>query len=181
MIHIQGGPFRVVYADPPWRWGDGRPKPRSLDIDRHYPTMPLEDICSIKIPVEKNAVLFLWATAPKLEEAFFVVKAWGFKYKAMIVWDKGVDGRSTYGNYCAVNHELLLVCTRGSCTPDCKVLFDSVQSCARSRHSEKPAFFRMMIDKLYPHGKRIELFVRGSLPEGWQGFGNEFVSAKEAA
>jgi N6-adenosine-specific RNA methylase IME4 len=48
----------------------------------HYNTMSLEDIkdLSVKELAEDNAVLFMWATAPLLEEAFEVVNAWGFKY-----------------------------------------------------------------------------------------------------
>jgi hypothetical protein len=44
-----------------------------------------------------------------------VIEAWGFTYKTSFVWDKV---RHNYGHYNSVRHELLLVCTRGSCTPD---------------------------------------------------------------
>jgi hypothetical protein len=30
-----------------------------------------------------------------------------------------------------------------------------------------------IIDKLYPHGRRIELFCRGTAPPGWAALGNE--------
>jgi N6-adenosine-specific RNA methylase IME4 len=90
-----------------------------------------------------------------LEEAFKVIHAWKFTYKGSFVWDKE---KHNYGHYNSVRHEFLLVCTRGSCIPDTHRLFDSVQSIERSdKHSEKPAFFRKMIDELYPYGNRIEL------------------------
>ena len=79
--------YRVVYADPPWQYGD-----KLVDgygaAEHHYETMSLEDICNLKIQTEDNAVLFLWATSPLLEDAFKVIKAWGFKYKSSFVWDK---------------------------------------------------------------------------------------------
>jgi N6-adenosine-specific RNA methylase IME4 len=117
-----------------------------------------------------DAVLFLWVTSPLLEECFPVIKAWGFKYKTSFVWDKI---RHNYGHYNSVRHELLLVCTRGSCTPDVQKLFDSVQSIERTdKHSEKPEEFRTIIETLYPHGKRIELFAR-TVSNGWDTWGNE--------
>lgn len=134
--------------------------------------MSIQELCELPIKKlsEANAVLFLWATSPFLEDAFKVVNAWGFKYKTSFVWDK--VGHN-YGHYNSVRHELLLVCTRGSCTPDKAKLFDSVQSIPKSRkHSEKPEQFRKIIDTLYTHGKKIELFARGNF-DGWEVWGNE--------
>ena len=135
---------------------------------KHYPTMPLQDICDIPVPSEDNAVLFLWVTSPLLEDSFKVIKAWGFKYKTSFVWDKILH---VMGHYNSVRHEFLLVCTKGSCTPDVQKLFDSVVSIERTEHSVKPKEFRDMIDFLYPIGERLEMFARES-SEGWDVWGN---------
>lgn len=170
------GKFRIIYADPPWSYGDSRETlSGTTGAAHHYPTMKTSDIC--KLPIKdlacENSVLFMWATAPLLEDALEVLKAWGFQYKAQFVWDKV---KHNYGHYNSVRHELLFVCTRGSCTPDQHKLFDSVQEIERTeKHSEKPEEFRGIIDTLYPHGPRIELFRRGDAPEGWQTWGNEAV------
>ena len=120
--------------------------------------------------LDENAVLFLWTTSPLLEEAFAVIRAWGFKYKASFVWDKI---KHNMGHYNSVRHEFLLIATRGSCTPDVSKLFDSVVSVERSaKHSEKPEIFREMIDTLYTSGRKIELFARKSVP-GWDVWGNQ--------
>ena len=123
----------------------------------------------IKDIADENAVLFLWATSPILEDAFRVINMWGFKYKASFVWDK--IGHNM-GHYNSVRHEFLLICTKGSCQPDNQKLFDSVQSIKRTKHSEKPEEFRKIIDTLYPYGKRIELFGRKRV-ENWGVYGNE--------
>lgn len=164
------GKYRVIYADPPWDYGDKLTEnygPASL----HYPEMSLSDICLL--PVKElsldNAVLFLWATSPMLPEALQVVTAWGFKYKASFVWDKV---KHNMGHYNSVRHEFLLICTKGSCLPDVPELIDSVVSIERTDHSRKPEEFRNIIDKLYPHGPRIELFAR-TKHEGWYSYGNE--------
>ena len=124
----------------------------------------------IKELLEENAVLFLWVTSPMLEDAFKVINSWGFKYKSSFVWDKV---KKNFGYYNAVCHELLLVCVRGNCTPDNPKLLDSVITIEHTgRHSEKPEYFRQMIDELYPVGNRIELFARKKAP-GWEAWGNE--------
>jgi len=119
-----------------------------------------------------DSVLFLWATCPLLEDALELCKAWGFSYKANFVWDKV---KHNMGHYNSVRHELLLICTRGSGTPEVSKLFDSVQVIERQEHSRKPEEFRTIIDTLYPSGPRVELFCRGDQPAGWKAWGNEII------
>lgn len=169
------GKYRVIYADPPWKYGnDGiiGDTDHYGHVGRHYPSMTIQELCELPIKgmAEDDAVLFLWVTSPLLEDAFPLIRAWGFKYKTSFVWDK--VGHN-FGHYNSVRHELLLVCTRGSCTPDNLRLFDSVQSIEKSdKHSEKPEEFREIIDTLYTHGNKIELFARISA-NGWEAWGNE--------
>jgi N6-adenosine-specific RNA methylase IME4 len=163
--------YRIFYADPPWSYDDTTlvPHRRGLpagDAREHYATMELTEIIALPVEqwAEENAVLFLWVTSPMLEEAFQVVNAWGFKYKASFVWDKI---KHNMGHYNSVRHEMLLICTRGSCQPDQQQLFDSVQSIERSdKHSQKPIDFYDIIETLYTHGRKLEMFAR-SAREGW--------------
>ena len=115
----------------------------------------------------------MWATCPLLEDALELCKAWGFKYKAQFIWDKI---KHNMGHYNSVRHELLLICTKGSCTPDNVKLFDSVQSIERTEHSRKPEEFRQIIDTLYVHGSKIELFARGKAVDNWEVWGNESLT-----
>ena len=69
---------------------------------------------------------------------------------------------------------LLLICTRRSCRPDVHTLIDNVVAVEKSAvHSQKPERYREIIDLLYPHGPRIELFARGQVQEPWVTWGNE--------
>ena len=170
-LALPDGKYRVIYADPPWQYGNTMPD-YFTDQSDYYPLMALADICALPVKemAADNAVLFLWVTSPILEEAFQVVKAWGFEYKTSFVWDKV---KHCMGHYNSVRHELLLVCVRGSCQPDEKTLFDSVVTEERpARHSQKPEVFRKFIDTLYPIGPRIELFAR-TAAKGWDVWGNE--------
>ena len=162
--------FRVIYADPPWKYGDQLTEDYG-PAKFHYPSMTITELCALPIKsiVEPDAVLFLWVTSPLLFECAPIIEAWGFKYKTSFVWDKV---KHNMGHYNSVRHEFLLICTRGSCTPDVVKLFDSVQSIERTKHSAKPAEFREIIETLYPHGKRLELFARES-NKGWEVYGNQ--------
>lgn len=162
--------YRVIYADPPWKYGDQLTEDYGA-VKFHYPAMTIAELCAMPIRdvCEPDAVLFLWVTSPLLEECFPIINAWGFKYKTSFVWDKV---KHNMGHYNSVRHELLLICTRGSCTPDTKKLNDSVQSIERTTHSTKPEKFREIIEELYPHGKRLELFARKQT-EGWTAYGNQ--------
>lgn len=164
------GKYRVIYADPPWSYGNTQPDYHTEQRD-HYPVMPLSDICAIPVRewAEDDAVLFLWVTSPILEESFQVIRAWGFKYKASFVWDKV---HHNMGHYNSVRHEFLLVCVRGSCQPDVRKLFDSVQSIERTEHSKKPAEFYGIIETIYTNGDRLEMFARNPR-EGWKGYGHQ--------
>jgi len=165
--------FRVMYADPAWSYNDKQDTPQLGGASKHYDTMSIAELS--KLPVnkisEKNSILFLWVTSPLLEDAFKVVSSWGFKYKTSFIWDKV---KHNMGHYNSVRHEILLVCTKGSCTPDNKVLYNSVQRIERNNnHSEKPIEFLNIIDNLYSYGNKLEMFCRTIKKEKWYGWGNE--------
>jgi len=169
---IPDNKYTVVYADPPWQYRDKLTEKYGT-AEHHYATMSIQELCdmSVKSKLAQNAVLFLWVTSPLLAECWPVIEAWGFEYKASFIWDKIKDN---YGHYNSVRHELLLICTRGSCLPQTKKQNDSVVSIERTKHSEKPEYFRQLIDKIYPKGKRIELFARKKV-KGWDSYGDDPV------
>ena len=144
------GTYRILYADPPWIYHLNQADGIAED---HYDCLDDKQICeyrpgdgkrTVKELADKNAVLFMWVTAPMLERCFPIIGAWGFEYKTFFVWDKV---KHNVGYYNSVRAELLLICTRGSCTPDTGKLIDSVQTIERSnKHSEKPEEFYSIID-----------------------------------
>jgi site-specific DNA-methyltransferase (adenine-specific) len=167
---IPDGKYNVIYADPPWKYEFG------FDIhgaaDRHYHTMTIQEMCELPISdiTEDNAVLFLWTTSPKLFDAKKVIDSWGFDYKTSFIWDKV---KHVMGHYNSVRHEALLVCVRGSFPKQNNTLHDSVISIERTdEHSEKPEYFRTLIEDMYPKSKKIELFARKQV-DGWDVWGNE--------
>lgn len=167
------GQHRVIYADPPWLYGD-RP-PSGSGAQQHFPGMTIEQLCALPIEAHAtpDAVLFMWTTAPLILEnpgVREVIEAWGFKYKTCQIWDKVLPAG---GFYVAVRHEILLIATRGSCTPDHPVPMPTSVITERQtgEHSSKPESFRQQIEKMY-EGPYLELFGR-TLAPGWTVFGND--------
>lgn len=166
--------YPVIYADPPWRYEFAESETRA--IENQYPTMTLDDIKALPVSglATDDAILFMWATSPKLEEAFEVIRAWGFTYRSSAIWVKNQLGM---GYYFRQQHELLLVATRGSMpAPAPAVRPRSVFTSDRTEHSAKPAEFAQYIESMYPTLPRVELFCR-SPRDGWSVWGNQAVAA----
>ena len=162
--------YSVIYADPPWQYE--RPVSDSRKIENQYPVMSLDEIKAL--PVNKlatdAAILYLWATSPKLEESMQVMNAWGFSYRSCAVWDKEIMGM---GYWFRQQTELLLVGIRGAMpSPEPASRVSSLITSRRGRHSQKPDCVYRMIETMYPDLSRIELFSRQQR-SGWAAFGNQ--------
>lgn len=168
---LPDGKYQVIYADPPWRYDFSLSDSRM--IENQYPTMEVEEICSLSVDTiaADDCVLLMWATNPKLREAFQVLDAWGFEYKTNMVWIKDKIGM---GYYARQQHELLLIATRGNLpVPEPANRPSSIISGDRVEHSKKPEDTYSIIEKMYPERNKIELFAR-SKRVGWDVWGNEF-------
>ena len=159
--------YDIIYADPPWRYDNSG---FYQSAESQYPTMSIDEICNMPISKlsHENTVLFLWATSPLLPEAIQVVEAWGFTYRASMVWVK--DRAPGMGWWVNTKHELLLIASKNTNHPIKKC--DSVIFAGVTRHSKKPEEFYECIESMYPNAKRIELFSRNAR-NGWTAWGNE--------
>lgn len=162
--------YPVIYADPPWRYEHIETESRA--IENQYPTMTLDEIKALDLDAIAldDCVLFMWATSPKLAEAFEVLRAWGFEYRTCAVWDKQKIGM---GYYFRQQHELLLVAVRGQpMTPAPANRPSSVLSFPRGEHSAKPVEVYELIEAMYPELPKLEMFCR-SPRDGWGAWGNQ--------
>lgn len=147
-------------------------------VERHYPTMPLEDIKSL--PVEELAapdcVLFLWATFPMLQEALEVIRAWGFQFKTVaFTWIKLAPKADSIfwgmGYWTRSNAEICLLATKGQPKRQAKNVHQVIISHVEE-HSKKPEEARRRIVALMGDVPRVELFARQAAA-GWDVWGNE--------
>lgn len=163
--------YNVIYADPPWSYTNkntgGSMKSGALN---KYPVMPVGDIMSMRIPSDKNAVLYLWATVPLMPDAFKVMEAWGFKYKTMITWRKIMSLGMGYWYRGTTEH--LLVGIKGKVKSFRMQESNFIQTKV-GKHSQKPIEFRQLIERSTPHMvNKLEMFARNE-SEGWDVFGDQ--------
>jgi N6-adenosine-specific RNA methylase IME4 len=166
------GRYRIFYADPPWRYvpiGENQ----YLAPQDHYLTLSLEQICGIPVSqkAEPDAVLFLWSPTRNLANALTVMRAWGFEYRDEIIWRKDNSIKAPFTIH---QHEPLLIGRRGSIMPVWTP--PSIISAPHGRHSAKPEVVRSIIDRMFPEGRRVELFARTRAP-GWEAWGDEVVAS----
>jgi len=173
--------YNIIYADPPWRYKAWSETGNYKSPERHYPTMKTEDICALPVSsiAAKDSILFMWATFPRLEDAFRVIAAWGFTYKTVaFVWlklNKKSPGFFTgMGNWTRSNAEICLLATRGQPKRINRGVHQIIVSPLEA-HSKKPDITRDKILELVGELPRVELFARQS-PQGWAVWGNEVES-----
>lgn len=176
---VTGGPFGTVLADPPWRFlhRTGKVAPEHRRLAR-YDTLATAQIAAL--PVAELAAprshLYLWVPNALLADGLAVMAAWGFAYKANLVWakrrrDGGPDGRGV-GFYFRNVTELLLFGVRGSLRtlPPGRRQVNLIETCKRE-HSRKPDEQYPIIEACSP-GPYLELFAR-TRRDGWDAWGDE--------
>lgn len=173
---LPAGTFNVILADPPWQYDFAETDNRA--IENQYPTMDVVEIAnlhdsdgaSIQDVIAPDAVLFLWATSPKLREALIVMDGWDFDYVTQAVW---VKDRIGMGYWFRQQHETILIGRRGSFSPpEQELRRSSVIDARRGEHSAKPDAAYGLIETMFPGASRLEVFARQPR-EGWSAFGNQ--------
>ena len=166
-IEKPDGLFDVIAIDPPWNYGtqfdsNGR------RVANPYPEMSKEELKALEIPAKENCVMFLWTTQRFIWDAKELLDAWGFTYRAMIVWDKEKIGM---GDLIRMQCEFCLVGIKGKPVfRDAHDIRDIIRE-PRREHSRKPAAFYDMVDALCA-GRKLDFFSREAR-EGWCCYGND--------
>jgi N6-adenosine-specific RNA methylase IME4 len=133
--------------------------------------MPLAEMKAIELPLADDALLFLWGVNSITPQALELLSAWGFSYLTNFAWCKDKWG---LGQYNRCQHKLLHLGRRGNPQPPPpKRRQSSVIEAKRGRHSEKPACVYTLIEAMYPHASKLELFARGTPRPGWAAWGNQ--------
>lgn len=173
--YIEGG-FGTVVADPPWDYTAGK----ATRIKPPYATMTLAEIGALPVAdlAAQDALLFLWTTSSFTEDAYKIMRAWGFAPKSQIVWVKiGETGKLQIGmgSYVRMAHEICLIGRRGKATGLVRNI-PSVIIAPREEHSRKPDVLLEIAEHLSP-GPRLEMFARRAR-KGWHAWGLEAPATK---
>ncbi len=162
------GPYRVIVVDPPWRYSKRTSDPSHrgagpyTDMDqRVLLEMPIGDMA------HDDSILWLWTTNAFINDAFELIKAWGFAQKTNLTW---VKNRMGTGDWLRGKTEHCLLAVRGK--PTVRLTNETTALIAPAgKHSEKPQEFYEMVDRLCP-GSKIDIFARRER-EGWATYGLE--------
>jgi N6-adenosine-specific RNA methylase IME4 len=181
------GKYRLAYLDPPWRFKNfsmaelakrgekwARRNGRSP-----YPVMTTEDIGKLPVPemMTSHSALVMWATSPKMEDAFWLINHWGYEFKTILfTWVKlnpsGAGWHFGLGYHSRQNAEYVLYASRGQGVKRVNNKVFSLVVYPRGEHSAKPPAVMDRLERLYGDIPRVELFARTTRP-GWDYWGNE--------
>lgn len=172
--------FGTILADPPWRFQNktGKVAPEHRRLSR-YATLTLDEICALPVAriAASTAHLYLWCPNALLPEGLRVMVAWGFTYKANIIWHKirkdgGSDGRGV-GFYFRNVTEVILFGAQGKNARTLAPGRTQVNYLAtrKREHSRKPDEQYRLIESCSP-GPYLELFGRGIRPN-WVTWGDQ--------
>lgn len=169
--------YNIIYADPPWFYDFGKSSSRfvgdkyNLMKNAEIAKLPISKIC------DKNCVLLLWATFPRIQYALDIIKSWGFKYKTCaFCWVKKNKKQNTnfwgMGYYTRSNVEVCLIAVKGKPLERKTHNIHQIIEAPIQEHSKKPDETRDKIVQLFGDLPRIELFARQQVKD-WDYWGNE--------
>jgi len=178
--------FNIILCDPPWHYPSRNRKDFGGAAESHYPTMTLDEMCKMPVPsiVADDAVIFMWATWPRLKDSISLMEAWGFTYRTLgFIWVKVFkNGKFASGMgmgfFTKEGSEPCLLGTKNTHRNSIVAIRHDISSVVvspRSEHSRKPAEVREKIVQLFGDLPRCELFAREKV-DGWKAFGNEVES-----
>lgn len=166
------GPYDIILADPPWKFTSNTKDRPGRNAMGHYDCMKLDDIAALPVRdlVGRDAMLFMWTTAPFAVLSQKVYEEWGFTYVSQLAWPKQ---RAGTGFWVRNQHEIVYVCKRGKFPcPKPAPFPTSLIPGAQRQHSRKPDWLHEQIDTVWPDARKLELFAREGRP-GWTVWGNE--------
>ncbi len=175
------GGYRVILADPPWRFKTYNDDNLSKKPERHYRTMPFAKIAAMPVAAlahPQGAMLALWTTFPMLDRSMRLLELWGFVYKTGGAWTKvSLAGKLGFGTGYIYREavEPWLLARRGAVRKRegraARSQRNAILAPVPPEHSRKPPDMQRALEALYP-GPYCELFSRTDRP-GWQHWGDE--------
>ena len=177
--------YKVIYADPPWRFKNFSEKGEGRNAVSHYDCLTLPDLKKLNIQryADKDCSLFMWVTDPMLDQGLELMKCWGFNFKTVaFYWAKTnkkvnlsklsaeKDFFTGLGYWTRANCEQCIMGTKGNPARKSKdvkrLIIDK-----RREHSRKPEQTYERIEKLVD-GPYLELFSRKTRVK-WDSWGDQ--------
>ena len=167
--------YDLIMADPPWSFANWSEQGEEKNASAHYRCMSIEAINAMPVAdlAKPDCLLWLWATAPMLDQQIDTLRRWGFEFATSGVWCKTtVTGKQAFGTgYILRNaHDPFLIGKRGS--PRTARDVRSAFLAPTRGHTRKPELAFQMAERMMPAARRCELFAWTRRP-GWDAWGDE--------
>lgn len=183
---MEGKKYRILMADPPWRFKSWSGRGGGKGAVQHYDCMDLDALERLPVAdwAAPDCALFLWVVQSMLPEALQLIGVWGFEFKTVAyawVKIKGGQPRLYYeqgdagmgmGYHTRAGFEQCWLATRGKGYSRISKGEPQVIFAPRREHSRKPDEIAESIVRLCGDLPRLEMFARTRRP-GWAVFGNE--------
>jgi|GEM_PF-438472 len=173
---LQPGRYGVILADPPWRFLNRTSAGEVKNPIAHYPCMTIAELAALPVSrlAAPDCALVMWATAPLLDRAIELLRAWGFTFKSAGAWAKqsSTGQKWTFGTGYIFRSaaEFYVVGTIGKPRVQSRSIRNLIAAPVRE-HSRKPDQMHQDVEALYA-GPYAELFSRQRRP-GWETWGND--------
>ena len=164
------GEFNAMMEDAPFEFDSG-PGARSSS-DSKYPTMPLQEIVDLRMPLTDDAIVGEWiSTSMKYDVQTVRIDGAQFtgstlecilKARKLTAFDEIILPKSKpgMGSITFSMHETLILAYRGTKKPVAAKRFPSILPAWDGEHSEKPALAYEWFRKMFPHRKYYAPFER---------------------
>jgi N6-adenosine-specific RNA methylase IME4 len=160
---VAEGLFDIVVIDPPWDYQDDSPA-QSVNP---YPSMSVDAIESLEIPLTKNSVVWIWTNIEFLHAAYHVAEDWGLTPVSLLTWETPT---AKPGDWLYEQTKHVLMCVKGS--PAVTLVESSTILHGKPEElSRKPKEFYKLVEELCI-GRKLEMFAREQR-EGWTTVGSE--------
>ena len=166
-IEIPTDKYSCIVIDPPWNYGT-RYSPNGRRVANPYPEMTQDELKNLEILSDADSVVFLWTTQKFIWDAKELLDHWGFKYRAIITWDKEKMGM---GDFLRMQCEFCLIGIKGNPILNNPHNIRDIIREPRREHSRKPEAFYEIVESVCA-GNKIEYFSRNTR-NGWEVYGND--------
>jgi N6-adenosine-specific RNA methylase IME4 len=169
----------TVIIDPPWPYQAAKKSERLTGYSSYeYPPLSIDELG--RLPVRQlGTYIFLWTTGPFIEDAYKLIRHWGFEPITFMAWvktnklelGKEIPFKPSYGvGYWFRGCVEPIIVAKAPKAPSIRTPWTGLL-CDNARHSRKPDTLYELIETSFP-APWIELFGR-RLRDNWAVYGNE--------